>query len=319
MRASAYIFLLLLFVLAIVCITLVFTRGGNNRIPATEGMHAADGAAAEASSAIEGLQNVHGKDIPIVLISFNGAKHLREAANLRKSMQKNDATSFAQLVVAVNDKYSEAFARRFALPNFRMPEMNETGNHDTIPFNKACQRKIESILYLLRLGHSVCYTDTDIVFLGPVMQHIVQTMKSKPDYHFFAQQDGGERSGAQEQNHRMCCCGFMTFRACEASINELVAIQQEMAQQTKHDDQFFIQAAVSGGRMRPYYFSNSLFPNGFRFFTLYPKQIRFAANKPLMVHNNCIVGPDAKWARFKARGLIFLTEKEESTLTDPLP
>lgn len=246
----------------------------------------------------------------LVLICFNGAKHRREAANLLASMKTNDPLAAKQMVVAINDAESRAFVEEHALSFVVIPpEINAEGNYGTREFISFTRRKLESIIVLLELGHTLIYTDTDIVFCGEVTKAVKDCMDRNRGHVFFAQQDGPSlRKKEQEQGHSEVCTGFMAFLPIFVNIANLRQCVSRLRDNNGQgpDDQGVICDAVARGQMYVHYFDEYLFANGARYFGHYCNWPGNTPSKHLLIHNNYTIGPDVKWKRLQEHNLVFI-------------
>lgn len=248
---------------------------------------------------------------PLVLLVFNGPKHAREARNIIESMKKNDMQSYENVIIAISDSHSRAVADEYSTRKIEYPDLTEEGHYGSAKFAAFTKRKFEAIRDLLKQDQHVLYSDTDIVFLKPVIQKIVQNEMKDPSKIFFVQ---GDQADLKVKPN--VCTGFMYIKPHEISIEYFDKMVADLSNPeiTKHglDDQHAFNKFYDepNSRIKPNlaYLDFCTFPNGARFFGSHLGKAACNRSCAAMVHNNWIMGPDAKWERFQKNNLVFIHE-----------
>lgn len=175
--------------------------------------------------------------------------------------------------------------------------ITKEANFGTKEFNIVTKIKLKVILDILKKDYFVFYFDSDIVLLGnPIREYFNYQPK-----HIYMQSDNCHFN-IPSTNY---CAGIIFVVPCENTkkfftfaINKLTTILQTQ----NISDQEIINMMVKNnnkniGTLCPYDF-----PNGCRYFNYREK----CSKNPILVHNNYIVGLDAKINRFKKHNLWFV-------------
>ena len=168
--------------------------------------------------------------------------------------------------------------------------------------------KLEAIKIILQENYFVLYVDTDIVFFQDPFVHIFNLHPK--DIYF--QSDGRGFNVSKNPN---LCAGFMFLIPNEKCI-KLMDQSLNIIEQSNHRlyDQDVINRIVKKNKIKNLDYgilSPSLFPNGARFFG----QKKKCAENPFIVHNNYIVGLEAKVKRFKKHGLWYVSDSDPDILS----
>lgn len=164
--------------------------------------------------------------------------------------------------------------------------------------------KLEAIKIILQDNYFVLYVDTDIVFFRDPFVHIFNL----PPKDIYFQSDNGREVDAFRAviGKTNLCAGFMFIipnKKCielmDRSLNNIEKSNCKLYDQDAINDilKNKNKQIVNYGILSP-----SLFPNGKRYFEMREQ----CAKNPFIVHNNYIVGLDAKVNRFKKYGLWYV-------------
>jgi hypothetical protein len=164
--------------------------------------------------------------------------------------------------------------------------------------------KLEAIKIILQDNYFVLYVDTDIVFFRDPFVHIFNL----PPKDIYFQSDNSREVDAFRAviGKTNLCAGFMFIipnKKCielmDRSLNNIEKSNCKLYDQDAINDilKNKNKQIVDYGILSP-----SLFPNGKRYFEMREQ----CAKNPFIVHNNHIVGLDAKVNRFKKYGLWYV-------------
>jgi len=148
-------------------------------------------------------------------------------------------------------------------------------------FRQIVKNKWELIKQIHDVHSSLCWIDTDIVFVKNPMDII----DNNPLILFQCDRPGS-----------LICSGFMVFNNTEA-CKALVA---ECGQNTEEDDQILVNNVVMKYKDHCGLLDQERFPNGYIYHKLGLK------DKAVIVHNNHMVGIQEKTNKFKENGLWFI-------------
>jgi len=170
--------------------------------------------------------------------------------------------------------------------------LTQTAAHaySTKEYNKMVSTRAGHILRHLRAGENVVYTDVDTVWLSDPTDYIPQGVD------IVAQVDGQSYKGTSPYY----CTGFMGIRSNERSIQLIERWGIQLAKTPQLNQPVFNRALRQTGGVRHLGLSGALFPNGDQYFRLMDNNKKRAV---VVVHNNYIVGHDAKKRRFQDNGL----------------
>ena len=168
-------------------------------------------------------------------------------------------------------------------------------------WRKVTLTKFKCILDILKKGYFTFYLDTDIVILGNIFLNIF-SLEPKD---MWIQKDGD----FTKRSSTLCtgCMFFNPTRKSIAFLENLIKINHNFA-----DDQDTLNSYMKKGGQQILYgvLDPNDYPNGAYYFGETPNgRIRLKKNrcvKPLLIHNNFIVGIEKKNERFKKHGLWFL-------------
>jgi hypothetical protein len=159
-------------------------------------------------------------------------------------------------------------------------------------FRDITARKVKAIEIMLREGYFVFYLDTDIVLLDNPVRHYF-TLPAAPVY---MQSDTTNFNINTPGEH---CTGviFMSPSLKTADIMNKASNLILGLPPGKLDDQNILNKTLKARTLDP-----KAYPNGHRYF----KHKDRCWNKPILIHNNYIIGLDAKIDRFKKHGLWYI-------------
>jgi hypothetical protein len=167
--------------------------------------------------------------------------------------------------------------------------------------------KLKAIKIILQENYFVLYVDTDIVFFQDPFVHIFNL----PPKDIYFQSDNGREDDAFSAviGKTNLCSGFMFIipnkKCIELMDQSLDVIEKSKSKIYVYDQDAINYILKSKNKQKEVDYgilSPSLFPNGVRFF----EKRKQCANNPFIVHNNYIVGLDAKVNRFKKYGLWYV-------------
>lgn len=235
---------------------------------------------------------------PSILLVFNGHYNI-EAKNLFASIKQNAPPLLPQLVVCVSDQSSKEFAIENNLKWFAMDTIEATGTFNTKNMNQMMRRKLEAIVYLLKLNKDVLYVDTDIVFLADPLPYM------RTNYDLNIQND----QCFPPYNGSNLCSGFMyikstseTIKLFKNAIATIINYKYKMCDQVTLNFLFKQQKLLKKEPVNIYMLDACKFPNGCRYFENSDKSCR--PQDAIIVHNNYIQH-DQKLGRFQKHNLLF--------------
>lgn len=170
--------------------------------------------------------------------------------------------------------------------------LTQVGAHayDSKSYKEMVSTRAGHILRHLRAGENVVYTDVDTVWLSDPTDYLTQGVD------IVAQVDGQSYEGISPYY----CTGFMGIRSNKRSIQMIERWGIQLAKTPQLNQPVFNRALRQTGGVRHLGLSNALFPNGDQYFRLMDDNKKRAV---VVVHNNYIVGHDAKKKRFQDNGL----------------
>ena len=169
--------------------------------------------------------------------------------------------------------------------------VNESVNYSTEEFNRLMIEKIRVILDALNTNETVLWVDSDIVFLknclsdieirGSLSEMCLQAQITT--FHF--------------------CAGFMYIKSTDRNKSYLLRVIDLMKQRPDWDDEVMINTTFFQAGMNFTSLPYLHYPVGRAFFNEDDCIRPVVAKHAYIVHNNFIVGNDAKIERFKKNGL----------------
>ncbi|EFA77798.1 WD40 repeat-containing protein [Heterostelium album PN500] len=200
----------------------------------------------------------------------------------------------------------------------------EAESYGNVGFRAICNEKPLVVLDVLKRGYNVLWTDTDIVWLGePFAAFKHATQESGIDYDsldLIVQQDDDD-----------ICAGFYYIRSNEVTIKYMETViaflnpivddqismrkflKEHAIQITKNNNNSSGVDTPSGNKLRYFRLPRTTFPNGTAYFNLKIPQRNNV--KPVIVHNNCIIGHRSKRERFIEYNLWFIDDNKELNIT----
>ena len=168
--------------------------------------------------------------------------------------------------------------------------VNESVDCGTPAFNRLVIEKIRVILDALNTNDSVLWVDTDIVFLKNCLAD-VEIRGSLSEMCF------------QQQYGIPVCSGFMTIKSSERTKMFLTNVIDLMKQKPEFDDEAMINSTFWQVGMNITTLPYLHYPVGKFFFNKENEVRGVVADQSYIVHNNYIIGNNAKIERFKKVGL----------------
>ena len=162
------------------------------------------------------------------------------------------------------------------------PDMDGAADFASSSFNKLTSERPAHILRYLEMGYNVLYCDTDAIWIKDPFPHFIG------NFDIWAQMDMDDYSTG--------------FQAIQSNTRTLQFIQDwkfYMSGRSDINDQDGYNA-LNNSMVRIKKLDNTLFPSGHLYFTIFSDDQR---SESVIVHNNYILGHDAKIQRFKKFGL----------------
>lgn len=152
-------------------------------------------------------------------------------------------------------------------------------NYSSELYKVLVSKRPQYILQLLRKGHDIIYADIDSVWLRNPIPFINKTV----DF------------GIQPDGYGSLCTGFMVIRSNERTIDIIQQWHDHLIKQPKINQRTF-NNVMRSNKVRRASLNSKYFPSGQEFFDRYSDKKR---RRVVVVHNNWIVGHDAKKMRFQ--------------------
>ncbi|EDQ90101.1 uncharacterized protein MONBRDRAFT_24568 [Monosiga brevicollis MX1] len=293
--------------------------------------------AADYETCVRQLESPSGSDRPVLLTDeqamHNLLQHVSEnnavtvmtvtsgfvdfATNLLMSMTRVGVNNF--IIIAEDytsyQRLNARYPHRVVLPNLRTMMQGMSGrsgadvadrtgfSYASKQYNEIVGRRPRYLLGILRMGFDVLYTDTDTVWL------------ENPYHQFQAGYDMQISSDKEDETFdpwHMLCTGFMFLRSKRpvmAFLDEwrraLEAAQGVTVNQYVFND-IFNRKYREQIPTRP--LPDRKFPSGALYFDKYWRSAQ--PEQPTVVHNNFIVGADAKRQRFQKLGLWYVGQSK---------
>jgi len=189
-------------------------------------------------------------------------------------------------------------------------------DYNTLPYQRLMAARSLAVLALLEGGIDVLVADTDAVWLSdPFPEHLAQGSGNGTEFDVAGQID------ETDTWCRGCLCGgFLYLRSASHRVLDLwrrvargyeahVASIQEAGNLSEQLILNQLLASREFADVKVRRLDRLLFPHGRAFFELRSPQ---SANvTPVVVHNNFVVGAEAKMRRFKSEGLWFISGGDE--------
>ena len=191
-----------------------------------------------------------------------------------------------KVVVVAEDDVVYAKLKSNSRITVERSQLSQTAAHDYNgkEYKQMVSTRAQHILRHLRSGENVLYTDVDTVWRRDPTNYLNQSADlvaqlDAPDYY---------------------CTGFMGFRSNARSIQLMERWDTELAKTTQVNQPIFNRVLRHIDGLQHIALSDALFPNGKQYFETMGKNKKQAV---VVVHNNYIIGHDAKKKRFQDNGL----------------
>jgi WD40 repeat protein len=207
------------------------------------------------------------------------------------------------LVVALDER-SRAALDAHNIPTCFLPKDSEVlwteqgENFGTVGFKAICNEKPFLVNEILKDGWNVLWTDVDIVWLGDPYQHFIDV-----DLNIQSDDDG-------------VCAGFFFIKHNQRSLDWMHRVVEYL--NPLIDDQISMRRMLADNPQLEFNMLSRLYyPNGSAFFDM--KLPQRANVKPIVIHNNCIIGHDPKVRRFQQYGLWLVPTHARLSTLDHAP
>ena len=162
------------------------------------------------------------------------------------------------------------------------PDMDGAADFASSSFNKLTSERPAHILRYLEMGYNVLYCDTDAIWLKDPFPHFIG------NFDIWAQMDMDDYS-----------TGFQAIQSNTRTLQFIQDWKLYMSGRSDINDQDGYNA-LNNSMVRIHKLDNTLFPSGHLYFNIFSDDQR---TESVIVHNNYILGHDAKIQRFKNFGL----------------
>ena len=242
------------------------------------------------------------------IVTFFTRKLCDEWRNLAASLRKVGLLDL--LLVYVLDEASDKCVREFSSEveiRRHFISNQEGGDFGSGNFNKLMMRKLEIILEVVREGFFTFYLDSDIVVLGDIVQDYFtlppRALHIQSDQNRFTDKKYTPDGKVMDTS---LCAGCMFFTPSKTSIRILEAAIVAFPSCTTMDDQCAVNKVLASEHDYDA-LCQLRYINGSRYFDNPERESLHPSI--LLIHNNWIVGVEAKEKRFKDFNLWFLQEQ----------
>jgi hypothetical protein len=236
------------------------------------------------------------------IVTFITAGYCEEWINFLYTVNKQGLDDL--VIVFVLDSESLEFVEKYksiykfeVRTTFVNSNTAKSSNFNTKEFNNIMYYKIKSVLEILNENYIVFYFDTDVVILKDPIKYYF-TLPFKNIYF---------QSDLSDFNDKVpfYCAGIMFIQPSKYIIDVFNRVLSDAIIKTNLNDQEIINQYIKNNILDSKKIGTldlAEFPNGARYF-----QYRDLCSKePYLIHNNYIVGIEAKTKRFKQHGLWFV-------------